>query len=329
MTLLLPLLAVVGGLAVLIWGSDRFVDGAVGTAHYFRISPLVIGMVIVGFGTSSPELVVSAFSALEGKPALALGNAYGSNIANIALILGFTALVKPIGVQSRLLRRELPVLAIVTLLVILMAMDYEFTRMDGVLHLALFVLAMGGTVRASMRNRDDAMLQDIEASVTENEASIRASLTWLVIGFGLLIASSRVLVWGAVELALWAGVSELVVGLTVVAIGTSLPELASTIAAVRKGEDEMALGNVVGSNLFNTLAVVGLAAVISPVELQVEILARDIRVMTILTISLFILGYGVRGRGRINRLEGALLLSAFIAYTAMVVRSAISYSNAL
>ena len=323
MTWLFPILATIGGLVVLLWGSDRFVDGAAGTAHYFRISPLVIGMVIMGFGTSAPELVVSAFSALEGRPALALGNAYGSNIANVALILGFASLVKPIMVESRLLRRELPILAGVTLIVILMAMDQEFTRMDGFLHLVLFAVAMGGTVWVSLLHRDDALMQEMEANVSGKETSIRASLFWLVVGFALLVVSSRILVWGAVELATLAGVSELVIGLTVVAIGTSLPELASTIAAVRKGEDEMALGNVVGSNLFNTLAVVGLATSISPVELELVILERDMRVMGALTISLFIFGYGVRGRGRINRLEGALLLSAFIAYTAMVVRSAV------
>lgn len=319
MTLLLPLLAVFGGLALLIWSSDRFVDGAADTARYFRISPLVIGMVIVGFGTSAPELVVSVFAALEGKPSLALGNAYGSNIANIALILGVTALVKPIAVQSTLLKRELPLLAGVTVLVAVLARDLFYSRMDGLIHLAVFAVAMGSTVWFSIRHPEDALVQDLEEAIPAEQVVLSRSLGWLLLGLLLLIFSSRVLVWGAVELATLAGVSELVIGLTVVAIGTSLPELASTIAAVRKGEDEIAIGNVVGSNLFNTLAVVGLASTIHPVTLERNILIRDMPMMGALTLSLFFIGYGFSGPGRINRVEGAALLSGFFAYTLWLV----------
>lgn len=322
MNLLLPLLAVFAGLGVLIWSSDRFVEGAAGTARYFRISPLVIGMVIVGFGTSAPELVVSVFSALEGKPSLALGNAYGSNIANIALILGVTALIKPIAVKSTLLKRELPLLTAVTLLVIWMALDSDFSRQDGVVHLVLFTLAMGGTVWLSFRMPDDAILKDMEANLPAGEVVLSTSLRQLALGLILLITSSRILVWGAVELATLAGVSELIIGLTVVAIGTSLPELASTVAAVRKGEDDMAIGNVVGSNLFNTLAVVGLASTIHPVSLEADLLTRDLPVMAGLSLSLFAIGVGFRGQGRVNRIEGALLLSCFIGYTIWLIRTA-------
>jgi cation:H+ antiporter len=273
----------------------------------------------VGFGTSAPELVVSVFSALEGKPALALGNAYGSNIANIAFILGVTALIKPIAVQSTLLKRELPFLALLTLIVAWLAKDYFFSRADGFVHLILFAGAMGATVWMSMKHPDDAMIHELEKTLPGEEVVLSRSIFQLVLGMVLLMISSRVLVWGAVELAILAGVSELVIGLTVVAIGTSLPELASTLAAVRKGEDEMAIGNVVGSNLFNTLAVVGLASTIHPVELEPAILSRDIPVMGALTLSLFVIGYGFRGPGRINRWEGALLLSTFIGYTIWLV----------
>jgi len=324
MTVLFPLLAVLAGLGILIWSSDRFVEGAAGTARYYKISPLVIGMVIVGFGTSAPELVVSVFSALEGRPSLALGNAYGSNIANIALILGVTALIKPIALHSTLLKRELPVLALVTLVAAWLARDLFFSRLDGLLQLALFIAVMGGTVWISLRHPEDAMVAEMEAALAENQVVLPKALLQLAVGLVLLIASSRLLVWGAVELALLCGVSELVIGLTVVAIGTSLPELASTIAAVRKGEDEMAIGNVVGSNLFNTLAVVGLASSIHPVTLEKDILFRDFPVMGLLTLSLFVIGIGFKGTSRVNRLEGGLLLFTFIGYTSWLIWSTLA-----
>ena len=325
MSCLLPILAVLGGLAVLIWSSDRFVDGAAGTARYFKISPLIIGMVIVGFGTSAPELVVSVFSALNGSPSLALGNAYGSNIANIALILGITALVKPILVRSTILKRELPLLVLVTVVVFWLARDLFFSRMEGVLHLLLFAVVMGGTVWFSIRHPDDAMVEEMEASLAENQVVLSRALGQLFLGLVLLMGSSRVLVWGAVDLATLAGVSELIIGLTVVAIGTSLPELASTIAAVRKGEDEMAIGNVVGSNLFNTLAVVGLASSIHPVGLEKDIITRDFPVMGLLTLSLFAIGFGLKGRGKINRIDGAFLLLVFIGYTTWLVADTLGW----
>lgn len=321
MSFLLPLLAVLVGLVVLIWSSDQFVEGAAGTARYFRISPLIIGMVIVGFGTSAPELVVSVVSALKGKPSLAIGNAYGSNIANIALILGVASLVKPISVRSTMLRRELPLLGLITLVVAFFIQDLTFTRMEGFIQLGLFALVMSFTVWLSLRHPEDALLMEMESSLLEQPVRLGRALLQLLIGLVLLITSSRILVWGAVEIATLAGVSELVIGLTVVAIGTSLPELASTIAAVRKGQDEMALGNVVGSNMFNTLAVVGLASSIKPVSFESDLLLRDFPVMVLLTISLFVVGFGFKGNGRINRLEGALLLLSFAGYTGWLVVS--------
>lgn len=298
-------------------------DGAAGTARYYRISPLIIGMVVVGFGTSAPELVVSVMSAINGKPALAVGNAYGSNIANISLILGLTALIKPISVRSTMLRRELPLLGLMTLVVAVFIQDLSFSRTEGFFQLALFLAVMGFTVWLSLRNPDDAMVQEMETSLAKNPVVLSRALFQLIIGLILLVISSRILVSGAVELATLAGVSELVIGLTVVAIGTSLPELASTIAAVRKGEDEMAIGNVVGSNMFNTLAVVGLASSISPVTLEEEVLIRDFPVMGLLTLSLFIIGFGFKGHGRINRIEGAFLLLTFVGYTAWLLISSL------
>jgi cation:H+ antiporter len=319
----MPILAVVGGLWILIWSSDRFVGGAAATARFFGISPLVIGMVIVGFGTSAPEMVVSAFSALNGNPALALGNAYGSNIANIALILGITALILPIQVQSKILRREIPLLTGITLISFFMIQDLELSRMDGLMLLVLFVLAIGATLWMAMKGPVDAMIEDVKEELPGKGMSRGKAFTDLILGLVLLMASSRLLVWGAVELALLAKVSELVIGLTVVAIGTSLPELASTIAAVRKGEHDMAIGNVVGSNLFNTLAVVGIAAGIRPFRLEPEILYRDFPVMGVLTLSLFFIGRSRKGPGRITRWEGAGLVTVFLGYTGWLLAGVI------
>ncbi|WFB35632.1 calcium/sodium antiporter [Kiritimatiellota bacterium B12222] len=316
---LMPLLALFGGLYVLIRSSDRFVDGAAGVARHLGISPIVIGMVIIGFGTSAPEMVVSAFSALEGKPALALGNAFGSNIANIGLILGISALICPIQVHSNILRRELPLLTGLTLITFLVLRDGVLSRMDGVLLLVLFVASMAWTVWISFQGPQDELIHSVTDEATVAPVALSKSVRDLILGLVLLVVSSRILVWGAVDLATLAGVSELIIGLTVVAIGTSLPELASTIAAVRKGEHDMAIGNVVGSNLFNTLAVVGIASTIQPFTLDKEIITRDFPLMAIMTVSLFLIGWGRNGKGRINRFEAALLLSTFVGYTGWLV----------
>ncbi|NVK40912.1 MAG: calcium/sodium antiporter [Oceanospirillaceae bacterium] len=318
--MMLPLLALVAGLAVLVWSADRFVDGAAATAKHFGMPTLLIGMVIIGFGTSAPEMVVSALAALDGNPGLALGNGYGSNIANIALILGLVAVVSPIAVKSGILRKELPLLAVITFFSGALLLDGHLSLIDGLLLLAVFFAVMGWTIHGGYRQRNDIMLTEMEAE-TEAEFErhpmpLGKALFWLLFGLLLLVGSSRVLVWGAVSIAQSLGVSDLVIGLTIVAIGTSLPELASSIAAVRKNEHDLALGNVLGSNLFNTLAVVGIAASIHPLAVEPVILYRDWAVMTALTLALFVMGYSFhKGRqGRINRFEGAILLAAYIGY---------------
>jgi cation:H+ antiporter len=313
--MLLATLALVGGLALLVWSADRFVDGAAATARYAGMPPLLIGMVVVGFGTSAPEMVVSALAAMDGKPALALGNAYGSNITNIALILGVVALLSPIAVHSQVIRKELPILGAITLLSAVLLFDNHLGRMDAFILLAVFAGLMTWTIVQGMRDHNDALGGEMEMELQLHAMSQKAALFWLFLGLILLIASSRLLVWGAVTIAQSLGVSELIIGLTVVAVGTSLPELASSIIAVRKKEHDIALGNIIGSNMFNTLAVVGIAAAIHPLDVPPEVLTRDWMLMTALTISLFVMGYRSRGQGRINRIEGALLLTVFILYT--------------
>lgn len=321
--MILPLLAVLFGLIVLVISSDRFVDGAAATARYFGMPSLLIGMVIVGFGTSAPELVVSVLAAMQGSSGIAIGNAYGSNIANIALILGLTALLNPVQVSSKILRKELPILTFVTLLSVGLLLDLEFSSFDAAVLLLLLALLMVWTIFNGMKKEPDALADEVDQAVPK-PLTLKKALLFLVFGLLFLILSSRILVWGAVEIAQLFGVSDLVIGLTIVAVGTSLPELASSILAAKKGEHDIAMGNVIGSNLFNSTAVVGVAGAIKPFTIDGLVLRRDMLVMTLLTISLFIIGYGFRKnrQGRVNRFEGTGLLIVYAIYTIILIRTA-------
>lgn len=314
--------AVVFGLALLVWSADRFVEGSASAAGHYGIPPLLIGMVIVGFGTSAPEMVVSALSSLQGNPGIALGNAYGSNITNIALVLGIGALIAPITVHSQVLRKELPLLVLITVLAAWQLRDGSVTRLEAAVLLGVFAGLMGWTIWQGLRNKKDALGEEVQHELDERAMPLGRALFWIAVGLVLLIASSRMLVWGAVEIAHYFGVSDLIIGLTVIAVGTSLPELAATIIAARKGEHDIALGNVMGSNLFNTLAVVGIAGTISPMSVGPEVLMRDISVMAGLTLSLFVLGIGRNGKlGRINRPEAAALVVCYVGYTTYLVNT--------
>src|SRR6056297_589155 len=312
--------AVICGLILLLWSADRFIEGAAAVAGHFGMPPLLIGMVVVGFGTSAPEMVVSALSALQGNPSIALGNAYGSNIANIALILGVTALISPIVVQSKVLRKELPVLVAVTALAAWQLVDGEVSRLDAWILIVLFFGLMGWTIWEGMRQKEDTMGGEFAHELEVHAMPVARAMIWLLVGMVLLVVSSRILVWGAVEIARGFGVSDLMIGLTIIAIGTSLPELASSVMAARKGEHDIAVGNVIGSNLFNTLAVVGIAGTIHPMGVGPEVLQRDVLVMSVLTLSLFAIGYGFgKKRGHITRVEGAILLACYLGYNAYLV----------
>jgi cation:H+ antiporter len=322
----LPLLMIVLGLIILVWSADIFVEGAAAIASQLGMSPLLIGMVVVGFGTSAPELSVSALSALQGNPGIALGNAYGSNITNIALILGVTALISPIAVHSQVVKKELPILFGVTLLAIAQLYDGNLSRMDAIVELVVFIAVMGWMTYQGMKNNStDELEQDMEAELEEHAMSLYQASIWLIAGLIFLVISSRMLVWGAVSIAQDLGVSDLVIGLTIVAIGTSLPELASSIAAARKGEHDLAVGNIIGSNLFNTLAVVGLAGVIQPMAIPAEIISRDWPLMALLTLALFAMGYARNcENGIINRLEGSILVAVYTGYTVYLINSVVS-----
>ncbi len=315
--MILAFVALIFGLALLVWSADLFVDGSAASARHFGIPPLLIGMVIIGFGTSAPEMVVSAFAAFHGNPGIAVGNAYGSNIANIALILGVTAVICPIAVHSRVLRQELPILTAVMALAAYQIWDGAVTRVDSLVLLSVFGGLMSWTIWKGLRQSPDALGSEMNRELESRVMPFSRAMVRLLVGLVLLLASSRLLVWGAVEIAHGCGVSDLIIGLTVVALGTSLPELASSAVATRKGEHDIAIGNVLGSNLFNTLAVVGIAGVIHPISLAPEVFSRDMLVMAVLTLSLFLIGYGFKGRpGRINRYGGAGLLACYVGYTA-------------
>jgi len=278
-------------------------------------------MVIVGFGTSAPELMVSALAASEGNSDIALGNVFGSNICNIALILGLSALIRPITVNSQIIRKELPVLTLITALAIWQLWDGEVSRLDALVLLIVFTALMIGAFWESRQKNVDELNLDMAEELDAHLMPIGKALFWVFMGLVLLVSSSRLLVWGAIAIAQGFGVTDLIIGLTIVAVGTSLPELASSTIAARKGQHDIALGNILGSNLFNTLMVTGIAGLIQPLTVAPELLSRDAIVLAVLTISLFVFGYRFRGQGRINRTSGTLLLSSFIAYTAYLIRT--------
>ncbi|WBA10337.1 calcium/sodium antiporter [Salinivibrio kushneri] len=318
--MLLATLAIIAGFALLVWSADKFVNGAAASANYAGMPPLLIGMLVVGFGTSAPEMVVSAMAAVDGNPALALGNALGSNIVNITLILGVTALIAPIAVHSAIVRKELPILLAITLIIGAMLWDFTISAYEALLLITGFLLLIGWSVWSAMRAKNDALATEMDAELTQQTLSLKKAIMWLVIGLALLVVSSRILVWGAVEIALQLGVSDLIIGLTIVALGTSLPELAASIIAARKGEHDIAVGNVVGSNIFNSLAVIGIAGAIEPIrDITEEVFWRDWMVMLAATVLLLLVAIRFGKTREINRAEGGLLFICYVSYTGLLI----------
>ena len=317
--MLLNLVAIIVGFALLVWGANRFVIGAAAIARNLGLSPMLIGLTIVGFGTSAPEILVATVASFQGNPGLAIGNAIGSNIANIGLILGVTALIVPLSVHSDTLRREYPILLAICLVVLVLMLDGELGQQDGLILLTGLVLVMYGMVRIGLRSRatGDPMEKEFEAEIPETMTNLAASL-WFLAGLTLLLVSSRILVWGAVNIAVSFGISDLVIGLTIVALGTSLPELAASITSALKNEHDIAIGNVIVSNMYNLLAVLAVPGIIVPGTFAPEALSRDVPVMIGLTLAIFIMGYGFSGPGKINRLEGMLLVLCFIGYQGLL-----------
>lgn len=364
----LAVVAIVVGLAILVWSADVFISGATVLAKNLRVPSFLIGLIILGLGSSAPEMVVSTLAALQGSPELALGNAYGSNIMNIALVLGVTAIISPIVIHKSIVRRELPILVLVTALAAWQLRDGLLSQADGALLLGGLVLVLAIQIILSLRegnheHEDDAVensivkdsiIKDstIKDSIVENyvigsdvvvdshtsnnsrkfnsvsktqpnkKPSLSRGMSSLFIGMLMLILSSQAIIWGAVELATFLGLSKLIIGLTIVSIGTSLPELVASLAAARQGEHDMALGNIIGSNIFNTLGVVGLAAIIAPITANPVILSRDILMMGILTLLLSALCvFAFMTKRRFGRASGITLVLCFVGYTLWLIQT--------
>ncbi|OCH13184.1 MULTISPECIES: calcium/sodium antiporter [unclassified Aliivibrio] len=311
--LLMPSLLLIVGLSLLVWGADKLVFGSAALARNYGISPLVIGMTILAMGSSAPEMMVSAAAALDGKTDTAVGNVIGSNIANIALILGITAIIKPLAISSGIIRRELPLMLIVTLLAGGIMYNNYLGFNEGLLLIALFavfIIAMLYISKSEQKN-GDRLLEEQESEIPEGVENKKA-LFWVVVGLILLPVGANMLIDNAVVIAKYFGMSDLVIGLTIIALGTSLPELAASVAGVLKGEDDMAAGNIIGSNVFNILAVMGIPALINPSEISPDLMNRDFYVMMGVSILLLFMALG-KSRS-INRIEGSILVTCFLAY---------------
>lgn len=313
------ILEVIGGLLLLVWGANRFVYGAAAMARNLGVAPLLIGLTVVAIATSAPEILISVVAALRGAPELAIGNAIGSNIVNIGLVLGMVALIRPVRLSSQTLRREMPALLAVTLLGVSLFLDAYLSRIDGVILVAGLVFVMFWLIKLGLRSSvDDTISLEYEADIPRGVSMARA-IGWFAVGLVSLLAGAEFMVNGATEIARFLGMSEVVIGIVLVAFATSVPELAVSLVAARKGEYGLAIGNIVGSNLFNILAVIGAAALIAPSSLPPSVLSLHLFVMVAFTLVLFTMTYEQEGTGSITRVEGGALLVAYIAYDIYVV----------
>jgi len=320
MSLGLALLYLLIGFVLLVWSADRLVAGASALARNLGVPALIVGVTIVGFGTSAPELMVSALASLEGNPSLAIGNALGSNIANIGLILGITGLIYPMKVDRTTCTREIPLLALVTAVTAWLMLDFEFSRLDGVVLLAGLAGFLGLMVYRGMRTSSlDASTEALMNEISEDIPTSRA-VFWVVVGLIVLPLSAQVLVNGAVGLATLMGVSEAVIGLTIVALGTSLPELAAAVASGMREEDDLCIGNILGSNMFNLMGVLGIAAVVHPMAIEPILVQRDLPMTAVTFIMLAVMAITI---GKVGRAGAALLLLVYAIYQLVVFQQAL------
>lgn len=316
------ILALILGFIALVWSADRFVSGAASTANNLGISKILIGLTIVSIGTSAPEILVSLVAALDGTPLLAIGNAIGSNIANIGLVLGITAIIAPLPFASSVLRLELPFLIGATLLALACLFNLKLGRIEGFVLLSGLWLIMYWLMRAQ-REDADGLSETIAEELNElPEMSTLRGMTWLAVGLCALIVSAEVLVWAATDIAELLEVSDLIIGLTILAVGTSLPELAATVTAAVRGHPDIAIGNIVGSNILNILAVMAVPALVHPVAFEAHVLWRDYGMMLALTLLLVLFAYGISSRPIINRFEGSVMVLSWIGYNMLLYNQA-------
>lgn len=317
--MLLSAAAILIGFVVLFWGADRFVVGAGATARNLGVSPVLIGLVIVGFATSAPEMLISAVASLDGAAGLAVGNALGSNIANLGLVLGTAILIFPLSVHSQTLRREFPAVLAATGLTLLLFLDNELSRIDAVILLVTLAILSYWIIVLGLRSSVlDPLRAEYEAEIPAGVPPGKATF-WLAVGLVTLLGGAELMVRGATDVARLMGVGDLVLGVTVVAIGTSLPELAVSVAGALKGESGLVLGNILGSNIFNLLAVLGIAGAIQPHTLDADVLTLHYPLMGMLTLVVFILAYNRRAKVQLSRPIGSALLAVFLVYQGVVV----------
>ena len=313
--MVLTILAICLGITLLAFGAERFVGAAASLARRLGVSPLFVGLTIVSMGTSFPELLVSSTAVLSGHSAMALGNVLGSNIANVFLVLGLSSLLHPVKVDLQVIGRDYSALLLATVIAWLMAANGVLGRLEGVILLAGLIVYYGVALRSAGARGNKKLTGATSEDGHRPMESLYGLMVRLVASLVLLLVGSRLLIWGGVGLARTMGVSELVIGLTLVALGTSLPELATTLTGIIKKQDSIAVGNVVGSNIFNTLAILGTISILSPLPIASENSSRDFPMTLLACLILWPVSWSRRqGRGRVNRLEGAILLGLYGAY---------------
>lgn len=316
--MLVSCLFILIGFGLLIYGADIFVEGAANIARQLDMPPLIIGLTIVGFATSAPEIIVGSVSAWQDKTAIAIGNALGSNITNVGLVLGLSILIIPITIESKTLKKEYGLMCAAIVIGFLVMMDGFLSRMDATILLSTLVIFLGLIVwMAKQSPASDPLANEFAQEFSEEKGkphgSLGKAIAELLFGLVILLIGAELLVRGSVSVAAFFGIPDLVIGLTVVAIGTSLPELAASIVSLKKGEADIAVGNVIGSNLFNMLAVLGIPAMINPDNFLPEVLNRDFPAMALLSLLLGVMVFA-QNKGKLTRPEGAVLLLCFITY---------------
>ena len=313
-----PVLSLIFGFILLVWSADRFLTGAAATASNLGVSKMLIGLTVVSVGTSAPEILVALAASIEGNPMLAVGNAIGSNIANIGLVLGITAVIAPLPFSPSVLKSELPWLLAATVLAIVLLFDLYLSPLDGIILLSSLALILY-RLTTNQKRHPDVIVESIQDELDELPSmNNKQAIIWLVIGLVILLLSAELLVWAATKIAVGLGVSDLIIGLTVVAVGTSLPELAATLGAAVKGHSDIAIGNIVGSNMLNILAVLAVPALVHPTALDTALVWRDSGMMLALTLLLILFAFGLHSRPVITRFEGIVMVLAWLGYMTML-----------
>lgn len=321
------ILALILGFITLVWSADKFLSGAASTANHLGVSKMLIGLTVVSVGTSAPEILVAAAASMDGTPLLAVGNAIGSNIANIGLVLGITAILAPLPFSQTVLKAELPWLLGATLLALILMFDLYLSFFDGVLLLGGLGLILWRLI-INQQTSGAEVSTSIQDELDELQHMPRGqAIFWLIAGLLILLVSADVLVWSATQIAEALGVSDLIIGLTIVAVGTSLPELAATVGSALKGHSDIAIGNVVGSNILNILAVLAIPGLIGGTDIDIVALWRDCGMMLALTLLLALFAYAIGSRPVITRFEGAVMLAAWCGYNLLLIKEASAWQS--